>query len=132
MTKIKVMITALIGMAGFTACNSGATEVAKQDAVNLNTYVDSVEKLTPVYTVANWSTVDNGYQERALLAEKNLATLEAADKAKVEESKVKYAALKAKYETKLKENEMEAKTAAATPDYRQVLRNRLFGEGKMG
>ena len=132
MTKIKVMVTALIGMAGFAACSSGATEVAKQDAVNLNTYVDSVEKLTPVYTVANWSTVDNGYQERALLAEKNLATLEAADKAKVEESKVKYAALKAKYETKLKENEMEAKTAAATPDYRQVLRNRLFGEGKIG
>jgi hypothetical protein len=132
MTKIKVMITALIGVVGFTACNSAATEVAKQDAVNLNTYVDSVERLTPVYTVANWSTVDNGYQERALLAEKNLATLEAADKAKVEESKVRYAALKAKYEAKLKENETAAKTAASTPDYREVLRNRLFGEGKIG
>ena len=132
MTTVKVMITALISVAGLTACNNGATEVAKQDAVNLNTYVDSVEGLTPVYTVANWSTLDSGYQQRALQAEKNLATLEAADKAKVEESKIKYAALKAKYEAKLKENEMEAKTAAATPDYRQVLRNRLFGEGKIG
>ncbi len=132
MTKINLMVTALITVAGFSACNSGATETAKQDAVNLNTYVDSVEGLAPVYTVANWSALDNGYQERALLAEKNLATLEAADKAKVEESKVKYAALKAKYEAKLKENEMKAKEAAATPDYRQVLRNRLFGEGKIG
>ena len=132
MTKINVMLTAVIAVAGFTACNTAATETAKQDAVNLNKYVDSVESLAPVYTVANWSTLDNGYQERALQAEKTVATLEAADKATLEESKVKYAALKAKYEAKLKENEMEAKTAAATPDYRAVLRNRLFGEGKIG
>jgi len=64
-----------LGVAGFTACNSGATEVAKQDAVNLNTYVDSVEKLTPVYTVANWSTVDNGYQERAFSGDSSVGEL---------------------------------------------------------
>src|SRR6185436_17317270 len=34
-------------------------------------------------------------------------------------------------EAKLKENEIAAKAEAA-PDYRQVLRNRLFGEGKIG
>lgn len=112
--------------------NNATTEAAKQDAANLNQYVDSVENIPPVYTVANWSSIDNGYQERALKAEQTVATLEAADKAKVEESKVKYAALKANYETKLKEKEAEAKIAAATPDYRQVLRNRLFGEGKIG
>jgi hypothetical protein len=117
---------------GFAACNNSATETAKQDAANLNQYVDSVESIPPVYTVANWSAVDNGYQERALKAEQTLATLEAADKAKVEESKAKYAALKTTYEAKLKEKEAEAKLAAATPDYRQVLRNRLFGEGKIG
>jgi len=132
MKKIIVMITAVTAVAGFAACNSGATETGKQDAVNLNNYVDSVEGLTPVYTVANWSALDNGYQERALQAEKNVATLEADDKAKMEDSKVKYAALKAKYEAKLKENEREAKAAASTPDYRQVLRSKLFGEGKVG
>jgi len=131
MKKITLIIAAVTVAAGFTACNTGATD-GKQDAVNLNKYVDSVESLAPVYTVANWSAVDNGYQERALLAEKNVATLEADDKAKVEESKVKYAALKAKYEAKLKENEMEAKAAASAPDYRQVLRSKLFGEGKVG
>lgn len=132
MTKVNLMITAAIAVGGFTACNNAGTETAKQDAANLNQYVDSVESLPPVYTVANWSALDNGYQERALQAEKNAAVLEAADKAKVEESKAKYAALKAKYEAKLKENEMEAKAAEATPDYRQVLRSKLFGEGKVG
>ncbi len=125
MTKIKLMLTAAIAVAGFTACNTAAKDTAKQDAVNLNKYVDSVEGLAPVYTVGNWSALDNGYQERALMAEKTAADLEAADKTALEESK-------AKYEAKLKENEMQAKMAAATPDYRQVLRSRLFGEGKIG
>jgi hypothetical protein len=132
MKKINLMITAVIVVTGFTACKNSTAEEAKQDAINLNQYVDSVESLTPVYTVANWSAVDNGYQERALRAEKTIATLEAADKIKVEESKAKYAKLKTAYEIKLVANEAEVKMAAATPDYRQVLRNRLFGEGKIG
>ena len=132
MTTTNLLLTAVIAAASLTACNNAATDTAKQDAVNLNKYVDSVESLAPVYTVANWSQLDNGYQERALQAEKTVATLEAADKAALEESKVKYAALKAKYEAKLKENEMQAKMTAATPDYRQILRSRLFGEGKIG
>jgi hypothetical protein len=130
MKKINLMITAVIVVTGFTACKNAASEEAKQDAVNLNQYVDSVEGLTPVYTVANWSAVDNGYQERALRAEKTIAILEAADKTRVEESKAKYAKLKATYEVKLAANEAEVKMA--TTDYRQVLRNRLFGEGKIG
>ena len=36
------------------------------------------------------------------------------------------------YEARLKENEAAVKMAVATPDYRLVLRNRLFGEGKIG
>lgn len=134
MTKSNLMITAAIVVAGLTACNNPEKEAAKQDAAVLNQYVDSVEKVQPVYTVENWTTIDNGYQERALKAEKTLATLDAADKAKADASKEKYAALKANYEAKLKEKEAEAQvtTAAATSDYRVVLRNRLFGEGKIG
>ena len=132
MTKINLVITVAIVITGFTACNNGVTDQAKQDAMGLNKYVDSVVGLAPVYTVSNWTALDNGYQERAMKAEKIVVTLEDADKAKVEESKVQYAALKETYETKLKENEAAEKLAAATPDYRQVLRNRLFGEGKIG
>jgi hypothetical protein len=116
----------------FTACTSADSKEAQQDAFILNNYIDSVDKLEPVYTVANWTTIDNGYQQRALQAEGSAEKLDKANKEAMEESKAKYAALKAKYEAKLKENEAEAKAAAATPDYRQVLRNRLFGEGKIG
>jgi hypothetical protein len=132
MRKTNLMITAILVIAGFTACNDAGKDAAKQDAVSLTQYVDSVESLPPVYTVENWTAIDNGYQERAMRAEKTLESLEAADKAKAEESKAKYAALKLSYETKLKEKDAEAKLAAATPDYRQILRNNLFGEGKVG
>jgi hypothetical protein len=142
MKKNNVMITAVIAITAFTACNTPANEQAKQDVANLNQYVDSVDKLTPVYTTGNWSAVDNGYQERATKAENAVAKLEAADKEKVEASKTRYAALKANYEAKIKEQEaadkMKNDQAAATnpmntaPDYRMALRNRLFGEGKIG
>ena len=132
MRKTNLMITAAIVMTGFTACNNSGNEMAKQDAAILTQYVDSVESLPPVYTVENWTTIDNGYQERALKAEKTIATLEAEDKARADASKEKYATLKANYEAKLKEKEAETKLALVAPDYRQVLRNRLFGEGKIG
>jgi hypothetical protein len=142
MKKNNVMITAAIAITAFTACNTPANEQAKQDVANLNQYVDSVDKLTPVYTTGNWSAVDKEYQERAMKAENAVATLEAADKEKVEASKTKYANLKANYEAKIKEVEqavkMKDEQAASTnpmktaPDYRMALRNRLFGEGKIG
>jgi hypothetical protein len=134
MTTTKLLITAAIVSIGFTACNTENKE-AKQDAEMLNSYVDSVEGLTPVYTVENWTAIDNGYQERALRAEKNLATLTAEEKAKADASKAKYAALKTKYEFTIKENEATANLNAATattPNFRKVLRDRLFGEGKIG
>lgn len=129
MKKTILILTAVTGALAFTACNNNSEkDLAKQEAENLTKYVDSVENATPIYTVANWTEIDNGYQERALKAEARLDQLEAADKEKAEQAKAKYATLKANYETKIKEKE----AAAATPDYRTILRNRLFGEGKIG
>jgi hypothetical protein len=65
-------------------------------------------------------------------AESKLATLQADDKAKAEASKAKYAELKATYTAKIKEREEVAAAKTATPDYRQILRTNLFGEGKIG
>lgn len=126
------MITASVVLAGFSACNTTAKEEAKNDAVSLIQYVDSVGELKPVYTIAHWSMLDSGYQARALKAEQTIAELEAADKEKVEQSKVAYLKFKADYEAKLREQEAAALVITSTPDYRQVLRNRLFGEGKIG
>ena len=131
MKKIQLVLGAALMAAGFAAC-SNSNDPAKADVVILSQYVDSVVNLKPVYTMENWMTIDNGFQSRALNAEKNMASLAAEDKAAAEASKAKYAELKAKYEAKLKEAETAAKHAAATPDYRLMLRNKLFGEGVVG
>ena len=125
------MIAAAIVSIGFTACNN-ANDAAGKDAEILNMYVDSVQGLTPVYTVESWTVIDNGYQERAIAAEKNYAALSAEGKAKADASKAKYEALKAKYEFNIKENEATAKIVGTSPNFRTVLRDRLFGEGKVG
>ncbi len=133
MTKTKLLIAAAIVSVGFTACNNENKE-AKQEAEMLNMYVDSVENATPVYTTENWAAIDNGYQERAARAEKNLAALSAEEKAKADASKARYEALKAKYELAIKEQEMKnaMQPANTSPNFRKVLRDRLFGEGKIG
>jgi hypothetical protein len=125
MKKINLMITAAILVTGFTACKGPETE-AQKDAENLNYYVDSVGNLAPVYTAAYWAELDNGYRVRVTRADNTMAELEASDKAKLEESKAQYAALKTSYEIKIKETEI------VTPDFRMVLRNQLFGEGVVG
>jgi hypothetical protein len=142
MKKNNLIITAGIAITAFTACNRLANQQSSPDVAKLDRYVDSVNKLTPVYTTRNWSVLDNGYQERASEADKALPSLKAADKEKVAASKIKYAILKANYEVKIKEQEQSAKmkdeqaesanSMKTSPDYRIGLRNRLFGEGKIG
>lgn len=151
MKKINVILIGMLMITGFVSCKNSENDAAKQDVVNLNMYVDSVEKATPIYTVGNWSSLDEGYQMRAMQAEKSMATLDASDKEKLEASKARYTTLKANYEAKLKEQEATSNIklketegklqneinqnntiTSAGSDYRQVLRNRLFGEGKIG
>ncbi len=131
MKKMQLMIGAVVLAGGFSAC-SNSNEEAKQDATALAVYVDSVDQVTPVYTTAYWSDIDNGYKMRVEKAEKNMAAMSADDKAKAEASKAKYETLKAKYEMAIKEKDAADKAAVATPNYRQVLRSNLFGEGKIG
>ena len=63
MKKTHVMIAAAIVSIGFTACENKTEETTKTVEV-LNAYVDSVENLTPVYTTAYWTAIDNGYRSR--------------------------------------------------------------------
>ncbi len=132
MKKFSLLLTAGLVVAGFSACNSSEKDLAKKDAADLIWYVDSVDQLKPVYTISYWSRLDSGYQARALKSEQTVSSLETADKEKLAESKAAYASLKANYEAKFKEQEAEALRIASTPDYRQILRNRLFGEGRIG
>jgi hypothetical protein len=126
MKKVNLMITAALMLTGFAACNNEASE-AEQNAAELNAYVDSIENLTPVYTTAYWTTLDDGYQIRVVKADGSIATLSDAERAKLEASENRYAALKATYAL----NILEAEKADAS-NYRTLLRNKLFGEGMIG
>lgn len=127
---MKLLVLAVMVFIGFAACNS-ASKNAQKEAEVLYTYVDSVDGLIPVYSTESWALIDNGYREKAMVAEKNAADLSEDEKVKLEESKVKYEALKAKYEQNIKEMEAAA-IASSKPNFRMVLRDRLFGEGKVG
>ena len=124
MKKTTLILSAAL-LVGMTACEKKSEDQAA--ANDLNVYVDSVSNVTPVYTDSNWVIIDNGYQARAVKAEAALATLKEEDKAKTEASKVKYAELKAEYETEIQKSKDE-KVASD----KQKLRNNLFGEGKIG
>lgn len=125
MKRMTVLMAATMVVIGYNACNTPLKE-AKQDAENFTSYVDSVDKLTPVYTNAYWTDLENGYQARLSKAESAMAELEAADKEKLDASKAKYEALRAAYAANIKQAE------TTTTDFRQVLRNKLFGEGVVG
>lgn len=153
MRKANIVIVAAILIVSISACKNAAKELAKSNATNLQLYVDSLKNATPVYETGYWSSIEARYQDRAMMAEKSIADLEAADKETLDSAKAEYAMLKANYEAKLKEQERdgaiklsdtEAQLQAeknknnttplitSSPDYKLVLRNKLFGEGKIG
>ncbi len=126
MKKINFLIAAALFAIAFTACKSAPTE-AEQNAINFNNYVDSIEKLTPVYSTSNWKDLNDGYEMRVTKTETTMSTLSEAEKERIEASKTRYATLKTNYEIKIKEVEVPVK-----PSYRVALRNGLFGEGVVG
>jgi len=124
--KLTLIAAVAIFMTAFTACKNKTNEQAKLEATSFNTYVDSVNGIQHVYTEENWMAIDKGYTEREARLEQQISNLEAEDKAKAEESRAKYQALKATYEQNL-----AAAKAGTEVDSKQVLRDRLFGEGKI-
>jgi hypothetical protein len=130
MKKMNVLITVALMVTVLMSCKNSATD-AERDAMSLNMFVDSVTSLTPVYTTSHWVTLNEGYQVRLLKSDETSAMLSASDKEELAASKVRFAALQTSYELKIKEQEMEA-SMKASRDYRQVLRNNLFGEGMVG
>ena len=106
---------------GLGACKN---ETSKSESTLFTTYVDSINTIQHVYTPESWEAINADYQNRVAALEQKEATMEADEKARVEESKAKFAALKATYE----ENIAKAATPQE-PGSKAALRNRLFGEG---
>lgn len=122
MKKTTLVLAVIIGFAACKSKTDNAT-VSKE----FSEYVDSVNNVTPEYTVEYWTVIDQEYQVRALRAEAELANLNEEQKKQIEDSKVKYNELKAKYESEIEKNK-----AVNVANKKQQLRNGLFGEGKIG
>ena len=110
----------------FTSCKDEKQAQAEKTVNNYVTYVDSVGGVASDEAKANWENIEANYQLKTTEAENSLA--EAKDNAVLKEklavSKAKYEALKAKYMAEIE--------AAKVKNPNQLLRDRFFGEGKVG
>jgi len=122
-----ILLKAALLLSLLPACNNAGRD-AKQDAEILSQYVDSVNQITPEYTNAYWASIDSGYQARLTALQVSESELSEADQKNLQESKDQYETMKVAYTAKIK----EAKEKTVANDYRQILRNSLFGQGKMG
>ncbi|WP_309608317.1 hypothetical protein [Flavobacterium sp.] len=117
----------------FTSCKDEKKVQAQKSIDSYVVYVDSLENIESTDTVANWDEIDAAYQMKSTEAENALASLEQSEKeqARLNESKSKYEALKAKMEANMQvKKEIPATTTATST--RKSLKNTFFGDGKVG
>ena len=128
-SKKVVLGIALIAL-GFASCKDEKETQAEKTVDTYVVYVDSLGNIPAQDAKLNWQAIDASYEMRSMEADAALTDLKDAAKAqeRINASRAKYEALKAKLEA-----EAEAdKLAAAASNPKQKLRNTLFGEGKVG
>ncbi len=121
MKKLPISLTCALFI-GIAAC-SNSNQV--DETQGLQSYVDSLKTITPEYNNTYWVSIDEGYQLRVVKAE--AVAKEEDQKQRLEDSKAAYQELKEKYEAELNANNEELARIR-----KQVLRDALFGEGKIG
>jgi len=111
----------------FASCKDEKAAQAEKTVNNYVVYVDSLGNVTSDDAKANWEAIDASYQMKVAEAETSLTESDnEALREKLAASKMKYEAMKAKFQA-----EMEApKPTVKTPN--QLVRDRIFGEGKVG
>ncbi|MGV3696274.1 hypothetical protein [Flavobacterium sp.] len=115
-----------LSVLAFVSCKDDKAAQAEKNVNDYVVYVDSVNSVPADDAKANWEAIDASYQARVAEAETSLAESDNESlREKLAVSKAKYEALKAKYEA-----EAANTTAEKTP--KQLVRDRLFGEGKIG
>ena len=133
--KIKNLLFGVAVLAlGFTSCKDEKETKAQKNVDTYVVFVDSLGNLEGATAKQNWQTIDEVYQIRITEAETALADLKdnAAAQSKIDASKAKYEALKAKYEAELQNEMTDKQNMESTSNPNQMLRDRLFGAGKLG
>jgi uncharacterized protein YacL (UPF0231 family) len=113
---------------GFTACDSNDDNEIDRDLSRLDSYLDSVKTVKPVYSEEGWATIKTEYNrtiDKVQVAGKELSS--DANK-KLEEVKAEYNKLKDDYEVHIR----DTKNETAAGDYKVTLRRSLFGEEQVG
>ena len=119
-------ILAIVAFA-FTSCKDEKQAQAEKTVNNYVVYVDSLGNVASDDAKANWEAIDANYEMRVSEAEASLSESDnEALREKLAVSKAKYEALKAKYQAEIAAD----KPVVKTPN--QLLRDRFFGEGKVG
>lgn len=110
---------------GFTSCKNEKQTEAEKTVDSYVVYVDSIGNVTQDEAKTNWEAIEANYTVKMNQAETALTDLEGNKEMteKIEASKMKYQSLK---------DAIQAKIAAEMPTGKQLIRNSLFGEGKIG
>jgi hypothetical protein len=98
----------------FASCKDEKITAAEKSVDTYVVYVDSISTIEATEAKANWQVINDSYQIR----------VDEAAQERIDASKAKYEALKMQMEA-----EMQAEAVA---NAKQLLRNTLFGEGKIG
>ena len=122
---------------GMVSCVNKEKELADKRISELESYVDSLKTVSAEERQANWDQIAADYEAKNASANEALLSLEESDKTasqeKVYASNAKYDEIKVTVITK---NEMEPTSNDPTKPVKvsssQLLRDRLFGAGKIG
>jgi hypothetical protein len=128
MKNTKLFLGIAVVALGFASCKDEKEIQAQKTVDTYVMYVDSLGNASSLDADGNWSAIDADYEMRSVVADSAISNLKdkIAAQERVDASRAKYAALKAKVEAEL----AAKKIVAVGP--KQKLRNTLFGEGKLG
>ncbi len=132
--KLGVLSLAILA---FVSCKDEKQEEAQKKVDTYVTYVDSLETISAADAKTNWKTIEANYEMRTTETQNAIADLKenAKEQEKIDASKQKYEAMKAKIQAEM-DAEMAAadakKDVAVKSNPNQILRDRLFGAGKIG
>lgn len=117
---------------GMTSCKNEEKEMADKRISELESYVDSLNAVSAEERAANWEQIASDFDTKSANANDALANLDESTKAtsqeKIAASTLKYEELKASVVATPVVNT----TTTGTPSANQLLRDRLFGAGKIG
>jgi hypothetical protein len=131
--KKSVLKLGLISMVfiGIISCQNKEKELSDKRISELEQYVDSLKEVNAEDRQANWDKIAADFEIKATNANDALVNLKDEDRnpsqVKVDAATAKYDEFKLATQTKL-----EAVKIAAKPKPNQILRDRLFGAGKIG